>query len=137
MNRWRRGAVFVLLCGAVFGLGVYHDVADDAHEPYPTGEAIKTDYSAHVGERVLLFGTVTDETGATARIRVDTAAGPLSMRVVPFDAAVREGGVVQVYGTLAPDRTVRATNVAVVNPAGSSKLFKYGVSAIGAVVILV
>lgn len=138
MNVWVRVMLFVVLVGAVVGLAAYHDVEAGAHEPYPNSTAIYEDYSAHVGEETLLFGTVTDvdESGAEARIRVDTDQGPLRMSVQPFDVQVQPGGVVQVYGRLNPDRVIRASNVEVVNPAGGSKAYKYAISAVGAVLIL-
>jgi preprotein translocase subunit SecF len=53
------------------------------------------------------------------------------------ERSVQPGGAVQVYGTVEPDRHLAADRVVVVNPAGSSMLFKYGVSLVGALLVVV
>ncbi|MFC7197221.1 hypothetical protein ACFQL4_25575 [Halosimplex aquaticum] len=42
----------------------------------------------------------------------------------------------QIHGTLQTGHTIAAANVEVVNPAGGSKLYKYAVSSVGAVLVL-
>lgn len=133
-----RLAGVVALLGVLGGLSVHY--ADDSvdHSPYPVNEDLATDYGTYVGEETRLFGTVkrVDEGARRATIRVDSEEGPFEITVEGFDASVRPGGVVQVYGTLREDRVVEAANVEVVNPAGGSKTYKYAVSAVGAVLVL-
>jgi hypothetical protein len=137
VTRWRRFALVELLVFATAGLGVYADATDDARWPYPTVDAVGADYDDHTGETALLFGTVESAADGTAQIRVEYANGSFQMTVEGFDTAVQPGGTVQVYGTLEPGRTIDAERVAVVNPAGSSLLFKYGISAVAVVLFLV
>lgn len=129
----------VLLLGAVGGLCVHYAVSSSANHPYPTHDDLAADYGAYVGEDVRLFATVerVDVSAERATVRVDSSEGAFGMTVEAFDAQVQPGGVVQVYGTLRADHVVTAENVAVVNPAGASKLYKYGVSVVGALLVLV
>jgi hypothetical protein len=138
----RRVGLIVVLAALVFGMGL-HAGTDRSFEeqywPYPEGDDIAADYDRFVGNETLLWGTVqrVDRASGTATIRLTTDQGPFELTVTGFDAAVEPGGVVQVYGTLRPDRTVGAANVVVVNPTGSSTTVKYAVSALGAVLVLV
>lgn len=135
---WRLlfGAVVVCLLGGLF---VHYGTVADEYSPYPTTDELDANYGAHVGETVLLFGDVVSvsETDDRATVRVSTSTGSFEMSVTRFRERVRPGGVVQVYGVLQSDRTVEATNVEVVNPAGSSKLYKYAASVVGALLVLV
>lgn len=136
MTRWRRFALIGLLVLATAGLGVYADATGDDRWPYPTADALGSGYDDHTGEQALLFGTVESVDADTAQIRVEYDEGSFQMTVQNFDASVQSGGTVQVYGTLAPDRTIDAERVAVVNPAGSSLLFKYGISVVAVILFL-
>jgi len=122
---------------ATLGLGVYADATEEERWPYPTSDQLATDYDAHAGDQALVFGTVEERTGDTARIEVEYDTGTFQLTVRNFDATVQPGGTVQVYGTLERDRTMTAERVVVVNPAGSSVLFKYAVSLVAAVLFLV
>jgi hypothetical protein len=139
MTKWARLALLVLLLTGVLGLIVYYDVTEDAHEPYPSPSEIGAEYDQYVGEKVLLWGTVQSTAPSTseARISVMTATGPMTMTVEGFDAEVSPGGSVQVYGQLKPEQRVTATNIVVVNPAGSSTTYKYVSSALGALLVLI
>ncbi|WP_324759328.1 hypothetical protein [Haloarcula montana] len=138
----RRVVAIVLLVGLVFGMGLHAGMdrpQSEQHWPYPRGDDIAADYEQFVGEKTLLWGTVrtVDPADGTAVIRLETTEGTLELSVTGFDAAVEPGGTVQVYGTLGPGHTIEATNVVVVNPAGSSATVKYATSAVGAVLVLV
>ncbi|WP_436929429.1 hypothetical protein [Halosimplex halobium] len=128
----------VALLGVLGGVCVHYDAVAPTQSPYPEPEELATGYDAHVGERTLLFGTVrrVDAGADRATVRVDSAEGPFEMTVTGFAERVRPGGVVQVYGTLQADRAIDASAVAVVNPAGASKGYKYAVSAVGALLAL-
>lgn len=134
-----RVVVALVLLGVLVGLCVHYGAVEPDRGPYPTTDELDADYDAYVGESMLVFGDVTeiDESTDWATITVSTTTGEFDMTVTGFTATVQPGGVVQVYGTLEPDRTIAASNVEVVNPAGSSKLYKYGVSAVGAALVLV
>lgn len=136
VTRWRRFALVVLLLLATAGLGVAADATYEDRWPYPTADTLGTEYADHTGETTLLFGTVETVDDGTARIRVEYDEGTFEMTVRNFDASVQPGGAVQVYGTLEPDRTIDAERVVVVNPAGSSLLFKYGISVVAVVLFL-
>jgi hypothetical protein len=136
VTRWRRFLVVGLLLLATAGLGVAADATGEQRWPYPSTDSLGTDYDEHTGETTLLFGTVESVDDGTARILVEYDEGTFEMTVHNFDASVQPGGAVQVYGTLKPNRTIDAGQVVVVNPAGSSLLFKYGISVVAVVFFL-
>lgn len=125
-----------LLLLATAGLGVAADATGEQRWPYPTADTLGTEYADYIGETTLLFGTVESVDDGTAQIIVEYDEGTFEMTVHNFDATVQPGGAVQVYGTLEPDRTIDADQVVVVNPAGSSLLFKYGISVVAVVLFL-
>jgi hypothetical protein len=128
----------VVLCG-VFAMGAHFAATGEKHTPYPTTDDLAADYEASVGDTVVLFGTVrsVDETTDTARLAFLSSYGPVEVTATNFGVDVEPGGSVQMLGTARPDKTIEIRRTAVVNPAGSSKLFKYGVSAVGALLVLV
>lgn len=138
METWSRVAVGAVLLGAVIGMVAYHDTARTAHEQYPTPTEIERNYSAHVGERVLLWGSVESITEGKSRVTIHvlTGNGTMPMDVSGFNATVQPGGNVQVYGTLETGHSVTAINVVTVNSTGSSRLYKYLVSAVGALLVV-
>jgi len=139
VNALTRALLIVLAVGLVFGMGVHYESQYDDRWPYPDSDSIATEYESHVGKQVLLFGTVqsVDRDSATAQLEIAHTTGTFEMTAQRFDADVREGGVVQVLGTLEPNHVVVTRTAAVVNPAGSSKLYKYGVSLVGALLVTV
>lgn len=139
MNSTTRVLVAAVLVGLVFVMGVHYSAQYEKHWPYPGTDDLAENYEQYVDTQALLFGTVTEvnENTNTARIRVEHSTGAFTMTVRKFDVDVRLGGVVQVLGTLQPGYTIAAENVEVVNPAGSSKLYKWGVSLVGALLIVV
>jgi preprotein translocase subunit SecF len=136
VTRWRRFLVVGLLLLATAGLGVAADATGEQRWPYPSTDSLGTDYDEQTGETTLLFGTVESVGNGTAQIIVEYDEGTFEMTVQNFDATVQPGGAVQVYGTLEPDRTIDAERVVVVNPAGSSLLFKYGISVVAVILFL-
>ncbi|MEF8883259.1 MAG: hypothetical protein V5A34_12135, partial [Halapricum sp.] len=52
-------------------------------------------------------------------------------------AGVQPGGVVQVYGILWPERVIQPERTEVVNASGGSSTYKYGVSAVGALLVVI
>ena len=137
MKTRTRALLVALAVVLVLGAGVHYDSQYGSQWPYPDHDALATEYDQHVGSDALVFGTVQSADDGTARIEVYHTGGSFEMTVEKFDATVQPGGVVQVYGTLERDRTITASNVVVVNPAGSSTLFKYGVSLVGAALVTV
>lgn len=134
---WHRVAVVGVMIVCVAGMGVHYDATFDDQWPYPTDDDLATDYDAHVGQEVFLFGTVVSVDDGTARVRVDADTGTYTLRVRSFDAAVEPGGVVQLLGTVRPDDVLVADRVAVVNASSGSRLYKYGVSVVGAALVVV
>jgi hypothetical protein len=125
----------VVIC--VAGMGVHYDATFEEQWPYPTGDELATDYDAHVGQETFLFGTAVSVDDETARIRVDADAGTYTLRVRSFDATVDPGGTVQLLGVVRPDGVLVADRVVVVESSGGSRLYKYGVSVLGAGLVLV
>ena len=136
VNLRTRVLLVVALVGLVFAMGVHYDSTDEEHWPYPDADQLAAGYDQHVGERALVFGTVESVSTGTARLSVEHATGSFPLTVQTFDADVEPGGVVQVLGQLASDRTMTAEAVAVVNPSGASLVYKYGTSLVGAALVL-
>lgn len=137
---WRVFFAFVLL-GLVFASGVHFASVEDAHTPYPDAEDLKTNSGSYVDEQVFVFGTVEriDGQDNTATIRIDSDKGPFTAQIQGFSTGqtVEPRGIVQVFGTWEESKVIAAENVRVVNPAGSSDLYKYAVSGVAALVIVV
>lgn len=133
--------VATLLVGFVVASGVHYATESSTHWPYPDTTQLKTAPEDHTDTKVFLFGTVEqiDSKSDTAKVRVESDAGPFTLEIRGFDTQrdVQPGGIVQVVGKYGPGYVVEAENVRVVNPAGSSNLYKYAVSAVAAVLILV
>lgn len=132
-----RVGVALLLVVVLFGTFVHYDAVEDEHDPYPTEEALAEQYNAHGGERTLLFGTVQSIGNDQFVIEIESDVGPFEITVRDGSVPVEPGGVVQVYGTLGPERTIDPSRVEVVNRSGGSALYKYGVSALGALLVAV
>lgn len=138
MDLWLRGLVaLVCLCGTA-GLIVDYDTNAPTHDRSPSPSEVRADYEAHIGQQVLFWGQVQSVSSATAMAEIDvlTANGTMELTVTGFRATVQPGGNVQVYGTLRSAQTITAEKVVVVNRAGSSRLYKYGVSLVGAILVL-
>jgi hypothetical protein len=120
-------------------MGVHYATSVGGQWPYPVANDIATDYDQTVGEGALLFATVERvyESNESARVRVSYSNGTFPMLVDGFTANVDPGGTVQVFGELQPGHSIATKNVVVVNRASDSKLYKYGVSIVGALLILV
>ena len=135
MDLWVRLGVGALLAISLFGVGVHYEAVEDDHDPYPDEEQLREAYEEYVGERALLFGTVESIGDSRFVMTVQSDAGSFEMAVPENDIAVDPGGVVQVYGILDPDRTVDPVRIVVVTESGDAGLYKYGVSAVGALVV--
>lgn len=135
MDLWVRVSVAVLLFALLFGSFVHYEAAEDEHDPYPSTEEIATAYDAHIGDRALLFGTVKSTEPGRLTVNVESDEGDFEMTVHRAGVAVEPGGVVQVYGTLEPGYIIDPVTVEVVNTSGNSAGYKYGVSAVGALLV--
>ncbi|WP_415380092.1 hypothetical protein [Halosimplex sp. TS25] len=133
-----RVGVALVLVASVFGLGIHYSANRSAHWEYPMDEELAERPSAYAGEQVFMQGEVVsiDSTNATGQVRSTYAGGAVTVTVRGFDADVRPGGVVQVYGVFRPDDVVDAETVRVVNPARTSERYKYAVSAVGALLVI-
>ena len=142
------------LAVALLGLCVHYDATVPVDTP--GNEELATDYDRYVGETVAVSVVVRgdaapDSGGETASAAAGTAGesnatatgvlrgferfGPVTVRGA--DRVADPGGTMQVRGRLAPDRTVVAERVLVVNPYSWSEPYKYAVSVVGAVLVLV
>ena len=137
MNVWTRLLVAVLLLSALGGLFVHEDATSDARNPHPEPRELAVDYDSHVGETVLVFGTVTAVDGDDIVIEAESEGVTIDLRVTGVAADVTPGGVVQVYGKVRPEREMVAQSIVVVSASGGAEWYKYGVSVAGAIGFLV
>ena len=133
-----RALVAVACLAALFGLCVAYGATYDDRWPHPTAEQLDEEFDAHTGDGVLLFGEVrsidTDDEELTIAVETDdgSIAAVIDVDDVP-EGTVREGGTLQVYGTLEDDRTMGAERFVVVEAGPAAERYKLGVSAIGLV----
>ena len=130
---WVRVAVVLVLCLTLGGLFVHAEVTDDERSPYPDAAELFSDYDSYVGQQVLIIGTVTETGSDGMEIRAESDGVSINLTVTGARTAVEPGGVVQVYGTLEPRRTIAADRVEVVNSSRWAAFYKYGASVVGAV----
>lgn len=137
MNVWVRVGIAFCLCLTLAGLFVHADVTGEQRSPYPDAQDLAEGYDSYVGQQLMVFGTVTETRENGMEIEAESDGTSITLDVTGTDAAVEPGGVVQVYGTLEPDRTIAAERVEVVNSSQWAEFYKYGASAIGALGFLV
>jgi hypothetical protein len=128
-----RIVISVLLIGGVLSLGVHYDVQADSYDPYPDTEDLKVSPEEYVDRQVFVFGTVEELS------EEQNDNGPFTADIERFSTqrGVQSGGVVQVYGTFQGEYLIQADNIRVVNPAGSSNIYKYAVSIVAAILIII
>jgi len=149
----RRLLLGCVLVAALLGLFVHHGATADSHQRYPGNEEIALSYEAYAGETVQIAGIVRSLAANGSGGGSDTAIGSTgtnatmtvvlrgwesfgTLTVYGADRAVPPGGTIQVVGTLESDRTIIAERVLPVNPHSWSEPYKYAVSVVGAVLIL-
>lgn len=136
MNGWVRFGLGLLFVAATVGLCIVGAATYEERTPYPPTEDLVTNYEGFVGEETLVFGTFQVRNGGEATIRVSHGDTEIDVTVTDFAGQVEPGGVVQVAGTIRPDRVLDAERVVVVNPSPGAQLFKYAASGLGALVFL-
>lgn len=132
MRVWVRVVIMLVLCLTLGGLFVHAAVTEDKWTPYPDAADLSSGYDSYVGQQLMVFGTVTEASDDEMEIKAESDRKTITLRVTGTRTVVEPGGVVQVYGTLEPDRTIAAERVEVVNSSRWSEFYKYGASAIGA-----
>ncbi|MDT3434243.1 hypothetical protein [Haloarcula sp. 1CSR25-25] len=132
MRVWVRVLILFGLCLTLGGLFVHAEVTEEQWSPYPDAADLSSEYDSHVGQQLMVFGTVTETGKGGMNIRAESDGTAITLRVTGTEATVEPGGVVQVYGTLEPDQTISAERVEVVNSSRWAEFYKYGASAIGA-----
>ena len=142
-TRASRLVALCVLLGLLLGIAVWFGVST-SQGPWP-GEAPTVDHlaasdEAYVDRHVHVSGTVvrTDPVVVVARYERWTGSryrtGVLGFPVTGLTTPVAPGRALQVYGTLAPDGTIRATNGVVVP--SRNIVFMYGVSALAGLWVL-
>ncbi|MFB6227592.1 MAG: hypothetical protein ABEH88_03250 [Halobacteriales archaeon] len=113
--------VVLVLLAALFGLVVWHGTLTPAPDAgaYPGSEELAADYEAYLGEDVTVGGRIveTDPVVVEAEYGVEE---PILLTVVGLDpgVTVEKDAHLRVFGTVEPDRTVRAENAFAVPPIG-------------------
>jgi len=139
VNARTRALVTLLALGLVFAMGVHYDTQIDQRSPYPDTSQLASDYDDYVGSEVYINAVVesVDPGGDTIRIEIEHETDSIAVTVENVDVEVQSGSTVHIYGTLEPDRVIAAENVVVVNPSPSALYYKYGVSVVGALLVVV
>ncbi|RKD98099.1 DNA-binding protein [Halopiger aswanensis] len=135
MRRAVRFVMAAVFLTALLGLCVHYGATYDEGWPHPTGDQLRDDYDAYVGERVLLFGEVrsVDAESSSITIHVTDSADEVAaeLEIHDFEKPVEPGGVVQVYGVLEADRTMTPIQTIVVNGGTTAFYYKLGASVTG------
>ncbi|SDJ69882.1 hypothetical protein SAMN05216226_107183 [Halovenus aranensis] len=134
MQRGHRLLALVVVLLLVAGLCVHYGATHEERSPHPTGEQLAENPAGWDGERVLLFGTVTEQTEGGFVMDVETDSGEIARTVEVYNAqpSVDTGGVVQVYGELSERGTLQqADSVVVVTESPREHWYKLGLSGVG------
>lgn len=133
-TRAQRVIALPLLLGALVGLAVWFGTVPPNPELgyYPTADHLMVDDDSYVGEQVQVSGTVVETD--PVEVFVEYASwdgeryriGSGRLRVTGAVGAVQEGQAVQIYGTVQPGGTIRATESVVVPV--EDQLYMYTVS---------
>jgi len=136
MHRYQRLFTLLVLIVLVTALCVHYGSAYEENWPHPTGDELAEDPDGWDGERVLLFGTVSQQTDEGFVMTVERDNGETARMVAVQERApsVDEGGTVQVYGELSDRATVQqADSIVVVNQNAGAGRYKLLVSVLGVV----
>lgn len=136
MDRRRRLSMGLLFLIAAAAICVGYGATEETRSPYPMTEDLVTNYDAHVGEEVLVFGTVEAIESGRATIKTDTAVGTLTLSVPGVDPDVHRGCVLQVYGRLEAGGAIDVTRIVIVNASPGAEWGKFAVSGVGALVFI-
>lgn len=98
----------VVLAILLAAMAVHYGATAPDRDPYAGTDDLVGDYRAHVGEEVYVWGRVVRAAPDAIVVR----SGSLAL-TVETAATAAPGDVVQVYGTLRPDRRVDARRVVV------------------------
>ncbi|WP_324759675.1 hypothetical protein [Haloarcula montana] len=126
-----------ILLAALCGLCVEAGLPDDERSNQPDGKTLATNYDSYVGEKILVFGTITEQTNTALHIRVEGDGVSVPLHVHAVEQTVESGSVVQVYGILRSDQVFSAERIVVVNAGEFTEQYKYGVSLVGVFVFLI
>lgn len=108
---------------------------DYGHRPEtcPNTECLLADYDRYVGESVRLGGIVVETDPPTIVLRGERGA-TLPLRLVGVDPSVSRNDKVDVYGTVAPDRTITVQDFVVKQ--ATDRRYMFGISLVGIVLIV-
>ncbi|EMA00820.1 hypothetical protein SAMN05443574_101241 [Haloarcula vallismortis] len=132
MHVWVRVVIVLALFLTLGGLFVHAEVTEEKWSPYPDAADLSAEYDSYVGQRVMVFGTVTAISEDRIEIKAESDGTTVPLGVTGASTAAEPGGVVQVYGTLEPEQTIAAERVEVINSSRWVEFYKYGASAVGA-----
>lgn len=135
MEDWQRGvlffALFAVLAWSLVAFGTVDKVPTDSLRLQATTEVV-TDADAHVGERVVVDGTVSETEPIIVRLSESNIREVVVIGVDRADLSV--GDKVYVFGTLEEPTVVEADRVVVVEP--WARMYTYAASFVGGLVVL-
>lgn len=132
-----RGRVLAVCCllavqASLFPLYAQQPIDPAAHV-YPEGPDVADDPSQYVGDRVSLTGVVAGTEPLV--VRVETADGAMTVRVVDHALSPERGDKIRVFGTLTATDELSATDGFVVPPRG--RWYAWGISFVAGLWVLV
>lgn len=106
----RRVVSVVVLLSTLAGLCVHYGAVAAEKDPYPTGAQLASEYDQHIGDEYYEWVTVEQVDADSFSFAVQSSP-PVLITVTERPAGVNPGDVVQVYGTVAPDRRLVPTRL--------------------------
>ncbi|MFB6149810.1 MAG: hypothetical protein ABEJ48_09110 [Halobacteriales archaeon] len=127
----QRLAIGFGLAVLLVGMFVHYGAVAPAHDPSPTAAELRADYASHVGDSLYVWADVIDRDADHVTVQFGSPPDGIVLSVRTTRADIDRGDVIQLYGTLRPNRVVVPDRIVVSDRTGLTGL--YTVSVIAAV----
>jgi hypothetical protein len=114
------------------GMCVHYESVRQQYNPYPTQGQLADNYAEYMGDEYYEWKTIVETRPEAMFFTVKSETSEIRVSVPEKPTGVTEGDVVQIYGTIEPDRRVSPTQLVVSERTRLNYL--YLVSAIGVAV---
>ncbi|MFB6299023.1 MAG: hypothetical protein ABEH65_02045 [Halobacteriales archaeon] len=119
------------LVALLAGMFVHYGAVADAHHPSPTAAELRADYASHVGEQLYVWAQVIDRDADGITVRIGSPPDGVVLSVPTTRSDIDSGDVIQLYGTIRPNRIVDPDRIVVSDRTGLTRL--YAISAVAAI----